>query len=66
MNYIVYCLITDCYYKPDDTVISTGNVDIKATTVYLQTSISRLHKHGYCMLPLSRKAQLFCHSVVVK
>ena len=31
-NCIVYCLITDCYYKPNDTIINTSNVDIKATT----------------------------------
>ena len=55
MNYIVYCLISNCYYKPDDTAINTGNVDIKATTVYLQTSVSCLHMRDYCMLPLSRK-----------
>ena len=54
---MVYCLTTDCYYKPDDTIINTSNVDIKATTVYLQTSVSCLHHmHDHsCMLPLLRE-----------
>ena len=44
-NYIGYCLITDSYYKLDDRIINTANIDIKASTVYLQTLC--LHIHDY-------------------
>ena len=53
-NYIVYCLISDSYHKPDITIINTGNVNIVRPQ---QTSVSCLHQimHGHCMLPPSLK-----------
>ena len=45
--------INNAYYlkqKPGEKIIITGNVDIKTTTVYLQTTVSCLHHKALSLL----------------
>ena len=38
-NCIVYCLITDCYYKPNDTIINTSNFQFRVFIICMTTAL---------------------------